>query len=192
MKRIAIPLIVIGLFVSFPVLAGDALSSNTVRSFINSLKDLEQLGKKYENDPAFEVGSKQSIDQTMQRMQSPFSTMNHAMSGSKAYDDYVSLIKRNGFNSPDQWSQTGNRIYRAMAAVKMEKEMPGDIDQQIVQAQQQMKSSGMSAEQQKMMMEMMAASRQMMQQFREVPQADRDVVKPYIVEFERLGNQLEQ
>jgi len=189
MKRIAIPLLVIGVFVSFPLLADDALTSNTVRSFISSLRDLEQLGKKYENDPAFATESSLSMDQAIQRMQSPFSTVSHAMHGSKAYDEYISLLKRNGFNSPEQWSQTGNRIYRAMAAVQIEKEMPSDMDQQIAQAQQQMKSNGMSAEQQKMMLDMMSASQQMMQQFRDVPQADRDVVKPFIAEFEQLGKE---
>lgn len=189
MKRISIPLLILGMLVSMPLLAGDALTAETVRSFIDSLKDLEQLGKKYENDPAFDTGKNQSVDQVVQQMQSPFTSMNNAMSGSKAYDEYISLLKRNGFNSPEQWGQTGNRIYRAMAAVQMEKEMPKDIDQQMAQAQEQMKASGMSAEQQKMMMDMMAASKQMIQQFRDVPRADRDVVEPYIAEFERLGDE---
>ncbi|WP_455217277.1 hypothetical protein [Kaarinaea lacus] len=187
MKRMLFPLLVIGLCFSLPLFADDTLSSKTVRSFINSLKDIEQLGKKYESDPAFKTEQTQSFDQAMQRMQSPFSTMDKAIKGSNAYDEYVSLIKRNGFSSPEQWSQTGNRIYRAIAAVQMEKEMPKDMDQQMVQAQEQMKNSGMSAEQQQMMMNMMAASQQMMQQFKDVPRADRDVVTPFIAEFEQLG-----
>ena len=189
MKRITIPLLTIGLLLSLPAFAEDALSSKTVRNFISSLKELEQLGKKYQNDPAFKTETNQSVDQVMQRMQSPFSTMNNAIKGSKAYDEYISLLKRNGFESPEQWSRTGNRIYRAMAAVQMEREMPKDIDQQMEQAQQQMKSSGMSAEQQKMMMDMMIGSRRVMKEFQDVPQTEREVVKPYIAEFEELGNQ---
>lgn len=187
MKRITVPLLIISLFFSPLIFAGDELTAKTVRNFIDSLKDLEQLGKKYENDPAFEVESNQSVDQAMQQMQAPFSTMNSAMRGSKAYDEYVKLLKRNGFDSPEQWSRNGNRIYRAMAVVQMEKEIPADMDQQMARAQEQMRNSGMSAEQQQMMMNMMSASQQMMQQFRDVPQADRDVVKPYIAEFEKLG-----
>ncbi|WP_455198087.1 hypothetical protein [Kaarinaea lacus] len=189
MKRMLFPLLIIGLSFSLPLYAGDALSSKTVRSFIDSLKDIEQLGRKYENDPAFKTDENQSFDQAMQQMQSPFSQMNTAIKNSKAYDEFVDAIKRNGFNSPEQWSQTGNRIYRAIAAVQMEKEMPKDMDQQMAQARQQMQSSGMSAEQQKMMMDMMAASRQMMQQFKDVPKADRETVTPFIAEFEQLGEE---
>lgn len=188
MKRISIPLLVFGLFLSLPLFAGDGLTSATVRNFIDSLKDIEQLSKKYENDPVFDSAANQSVDQTMQRIESPFSTMTNSMEGSKIYNEFVIIVKRHGFDSAEQWSLVGNRIYRAMAAIQMDKEMSGDMESQMTQAQEKMKSSGMPAEQQRMMMEMMTASRHVMQQFRNVPQTDREVVKPYIAEFEQLGN----
>lgn len=189
MKRITVPLLLFALFISMPLLASDALTGKTVRDFIDSLKELEQLGNKYESDRTTTSDGNQSIDQTMQMIQSPFSTAASEMIASKFYNEYLGVIKRHGFVSAEQWSQVGNRIYYAIAAVQMEKEMPGNMDQQIAQAQEQMKASGMSAEQQKMMIDMMAASRQAMQQFENVPQADREVVKPYIAEFEQLGDQ---
>lgn len=189
MKRITVPFFLIGLMLCMPLLASDALTSKTVRNFIDSIKGLEQLSKKYEDDKSFASGGGKSMDETMQMIQSPFSTAATEMKASQAYKEYLNVIKRHGFDTPEQWSQVGNRIYYAIAAVQMEREMPGDIDQQMAQAQEQMRASGMSAEQQKMMMDMMAASRQVMQQFKNVPQADRDVVKPFIEEFERLGDE---
>lgn len=189
MIKITIPLLLIGLLLGLPAFADDALTTKTVRSFVDSIKELDQLSKKYEDDKSFIADEDRSMDQAIQMMQSPFSSAINDMKASKFYNEYLGVIKRHGFKTPEQWSQVGNRIYFAMAAVQMERETPGDIDQQMAQAQEQMKSSGMSAEQQKMMMDMMAASRQMIEQFKDVPQADKDAVKPYIEEFERLGEE---
>ena len=120
-------------------------------------------------------------------IQSPFLTATKEIKASKAYNEYLDVIKSQGFSSAEQWGQIGDRIYRAFAAIKLEKDMPSDMDQQMAKAMAQMKSSGISSEQQQMMMDMMSASQQALKQFENVPQADKDAVRPHMKAIEQLN-----
>lgn len=53
MKRIAVFLFFFGWLLSLPLYAEEALTGKTVRQFIDSISNLEQLSKKYGDDQRF-------------------------------------------------------------------------------------------------------------------------------------------
>jgi hypothetical protein len=176
------------LLLAGPALAqtSSALTPDVVEGFIVSLRDLQEVGKKY--DAEGPMNPNMSLDEGMERAAAPFSAAIAQMQGHEAYGEMLAAIERHGFSDVQQWALTGDRIMKAFVANSMEAETP-QMDAQMKQALEQIENSNMSAAQKETMLQMMRSSTQMMSAYTDVPAADKAAVAPFMSTIESLGQQ---
>ena len=129
------------------------------------------------------MGAMGQATNKMERAQVPFSSALGSMQGHQAYNEILGVIRGNGFADADQWALIGDRVMKAYIGLRMEAQQP-EYNAQIQQAMQQIQNSDMSAEQKQMMMQMMQGSSQAMANFQNVPDADKQAVKPHLAAIE--------
>lgn len=164
----------------------EPLTADTVKGFLVSLQDIEEVGNKYEVMELMNPNT--SVDTAMARAAAPFTAVIAQMQGHQAYGEMVAAIERHGFSDIQQWAATGDRVLKAFAANRMAAQMP-QIDEQMKQAVEQIENSGMSAAQKEAMLQMMQSSRQIMGLYDDVSPADKAAVLPFMSEIEALGRQ---
>ncbi len=97
----------------------------------------------------------------------------------------LATVKKHGFSSIEEWANVGDRSVRAYAATKMETEMP-KMDEQMKEARESLKKSGMPPAQQEAMLKMMNAGSEMMKAYEDVSAADKKAIKPFWKDIEGL------
>ena len=178
--------VVASLLIAGPALAQTSgpLTSDLIEGFIVSVRDLQEVGKKYDGEGL--MNPNMSLDEGMERAAAPFSAAIAQIQGHEAYGEMRAVIERHGFSDVQQWALTGDRVMKAFVANKMGAEMP-QMDAQMKQALEQIENSNMSAAQKETMLQMMQSSVQMMGAYADVPEADKAAVAPFMSTLESLG-----
>jgi hypothetical protein len=180
-----------------------SLTQQDVQRFLQSMPDVEKLGEKYgDDDKAKGMGAMTSRDQMrsmgaganmappskelLERAAVPLTSSLAAMRGNDGYEEMVATVKRHGFSSVEEWATIGDRSIRAYAALQMEDQAP-KVEAQMKEMRENLAKSGMPPAQQEAMLQMMNSSAEVMNTFADVPAADKQAVKPFSAQFERMG-----
>ena len=189
MSRFFTFVIVLSVFTFCPAVSAQAappLSPEIIQGFVDSINELQEIGKKYDADKI--VGPAVSGDAATSRTTSPFSAAISGMQGHEAYDEMQATITKYGFADMQSWGAIGDRIMQAYAANSIGAEMP-QMDEQMKQALEQIENSNMPEAQKENMKQMMMSSMQMMNSYASAPEADKKAVLPYMSVIENLGEQ---
>lgn len=164
-------------FAAFPAHA-ETLTDNKVRSFISSLEALQGMEDKYEDLPADLSDDESDFD--MGAMSRIFSSSVGKMKGHDMYDDLKAVVQQHGFSSPEQWGETGDRIFNAWSAVEMgQQSVP--MNQEMARAMEEIENNpNMSEAQKQQMREMMGGAMSAMDHLKNVPEADKQAVRPHL------------
>ncbi|MFV1981594.1 MAG: hypothetical protein ACC655_10605 [Rhodothermia bacterium] len=172
---------------SFPAAAqddvdlGPPLTKARAESFVALLRDIIEIGKKYEGEdvPAL-LGDVTSGD---------FDGAIAAMSNHPAYREIVAAVEKRGFDRPEEWAQTSSRFFSAYSALKLEEEGT-DISVEMKRAIGQIqKNTTLTDEQKEQMIEMMKAQQQAFEDFEgDASDSDKAAVKAVMEEFEKLNS----
>lgn len=156
----------------------DTLTDNTVRSFINSLEAMQGMENQYDDLP--DELATQEGDFGMDEMSRIFSSSVENMKGHEVYDDLAEVVRDHGFSSPEQWGETGDRIFRAWSAIEMGQQS-GQMNQEMAEAMEQINNNpNMSEAQKQQMREMMGGAQSMMDHASTAPEADKQAVRPHL------------
>lgn len=155
----------------------EALTDQTVRSFINSLEALQGMEDDFDElteDLADEEGGAEMPD--MSRI---FSASVERMKGHDMYNRLEDVVQQHGFSSAQQWSETGDRIFHAWSALEMG-EQSGQMNQEMAKAMKEIDNNpNMSEAQKQQMREMMGGAMSAYEQAANAPEADKRAVEPH-------------
>lgn len=155
------------------------LSDRTITSFISSLEELNQMADEFDALD-MELDAEADNDIVMPDFENMISTGLKDIKGHPEYNKLATIIKRHGFNNPDQWAQTGDRIFHAWMALEMSGQSM-DVSQEMKNALAELDSNpDMTPAQKEQMRAMMGGAMSVMQQAVNAPEADINSVKPHI------------
>ncbi len=167
----------------FTASAADTLKGDDIQHFMNAMKPLKKLGKKYD----FEDNEDTSAAQMPEGDFGPMSRSLAQVKDHKAYNEFKSIISKAGFSSPERWAIVGDRVMRAYISLKMLEELtPEKIQELQVSIEAVEKNEYLSAQTKKQLLDSM---KQMIALKGDVPKetkADQDALKPYLAKLERL------
>lgn len=182
------------------------LTAKSIKGFLDSLDDVEKLSEKYgdkekpmkqqkramsaaeaqqQYSSMADIAAMAPTQEQMKRAASPLTSSLPEIRASEGLDEMLATVKKHGFSSIEEWASVGDRSFRAYAATKMEAEMP-KMNQQMQEARESLKASGMSAKQQEAMLKMMSGGSELMQAYEDAPAADKKAIKPFLKDIEAL------
>jgi len=172
-------------FASSSSLMAETLTKSLVSSWLESQPKVEAFGDKHD-------GELSQYNANMKDQASPAMAYKQGIIGLKAsnlYSEFDDIVDDFGFSSPEQWADVGGQIMNAFMALEMEAQGP-----EMAQAMQQMQSMMQSADmknlppaQREMMMQSMKQGMNMYQSSQDVPQHDKDVVRPFLPKLRAMG-----
>lgn len=152
----------------------EALTDQTIRSFISSLEALQGMEDDYD-----ELATEEN-DGEMPDMSRIFSSSVEEMKGRDMYNELEDVVQQHGFSSPEQWGEIGDRIFHAWGALEMGKQS-GDMNQEMARAMEEIDNNPhMSEAQKQQMREMMGGAMSAVEQAANAPEADKQAVRPHI------------
>lgn len=155
-----------------------SLTDDKVRSFISSLEALQGMEEEYDDLPDDLATSEDEIG--MDDMSSLFSRSVEQMKGHEMYNKLEDVVQQHGFSGPEQWGETGDRIFRAWTALEMGKQ-GGGMSQEMARAMEEIDNNpNMSEAQKQQMREMMGGAKSAMDQAASAPEADKQAVRPHM------------
>lgn len=160
---------------------GETLTDQKVRSFINTLQALHGMEDNYDDMP--EGLDTDESEPGMENMSSIFSSSVEKMKGHRMYDDLKKAVQQHGFSSPEQWGETGDRIFRAWSALEMGQmdQQPSQMNQEMARAMEQIENNpNMSEAQKQQMRNMMGGAKSAMENAANAPEADKQAVRPHL------------
>jgi hypothetical protein len=164
-------------FAGFPAHA-ETLTDQKVRSFISSLEAIQGMEDDYEDLPDDLAGEDSTVE--MEDMSRMFSASIEKMKGHRIYNDLKGRIQQHGFSSPEQWGETGDRIFNAWGALQMGQQS-GQMNQGMARAMEEMENNpNMSEAQKQQMREMMGGAMSAMDHLKNVSEADKRAVRPHM------------
>ena len=166
---------------TFTAHATDFNAAN-VSKFIQTLSAMQIVSDKYGEPTQF---SDMSIQERLGSIEAPFSTAIESIQDYQGYDEMQDVIRTNGFDGTAQWALFGDRAMRAYAALKMAGQKP-QLDAHMATAMKELEGSGMSDAQKKMIQEMMQSAGTIVNSFQNVPDGDKDAVRPHLSTLENL------
>ncbi|MGK0261366.1 MAG: hypothetical protein ACI96M_004826 [Candidatus Azotimanducaceae bacterium] len=166
---------------TFTAHATDFNSAN-VGKFIQTLSTMQTLSDKY-GEPSHI--SDMSIQERLGNIDAPFSSAVESIEGYQGYNEMADVIRTQGFGDTTEWALFGDRVMRAFAALKMSGQEP-QLDAHMAKAMKELEGSGMSDAQKKMIQEMMQSAGKVVNSFQNVPDADKDAVRPHLSALENL------
>ncbi len=162
---------------TFPAHA-DTLTDQKVRSFISSLEALQGMEDQYEDLP--DDLAEEESDFEMEEISRIFSSSVEKMKGHDIYNDLKGVVQQHGFSSPEQWGETGDRIFNAWSALEMGQQS-GQMNQEMAKALEEMENNPNMGEAQKQQMrEIMGGAMSAMDHVKNVPEADKRAVRPHM------------
>lgn len=143
-------------------------SMTAVRQWADSQDDLDKL-----EDMEMEPGT--------DAMTSPFSAAVTHMETHGRVGELESIVRDHGFDGMDEWGRVGDRVVRAFMAVEIEREHP-EARAELEEARREIEDNPDIPEAQKeQLLEMLEASAgAMMSMIEEVPEADREALRPHL------------
>jgi hypothetical protein len=156
----------------------ETLTDDKIRSFISSLEALQGMEDEYDDLPdglAPEEG-----DTGIPDMSRIFSSSVEQMKGHDMYNQLSDVVQQHGFSNPQQWGETGDRIFHAWSALEMGQQS-GQINQEMAKAMEEINNNpNMSAAQKQQMRKMMGGAMSVMDNAASAPEADKRAVKPHM------------
>lgn len=155
----------------------EPLTRSKIQGFIDSIAAIEAEVPELEelDDEMMEQGDPQMPD--FDRL---VSSSIEKMRGNDAYDRIEDLVEEYGFDSIEDWSRTGDRVYRAWMAIEMEQQNPA-AQQQMDQALAELENDPrLSAEQKAQMRAMMEGAMGAMRSASTAPAEDIAAVRPHL------------
>lgn len=184
-EKVILSTVVKGWFVLVLLFAGWAhaeqpLNETVINNWLNSLDALEAWSKKHEE--AFSKLEDNDQDNGL----SP-EAMIAELKAAGLYSDAESLLRKNGFKSPEAWADVQVRIMKAAMSLQMEAEAQNtDIQAEI----DKIKSNpDIPAEYKEQMIALMTSSQQMLKSLSNASAEDKAAVKPHL---EKILMRLEQ
>lgn len=163
---------------------GLPLTEDQVKGFLSSLPEIRQIGKKYEGE--LKGQAILSFKEAMKNQRNPFSAIMESMQGHQAYDQFLEVMKRNGFDNHETWSDVGNRVIHAYAALKMEARH-AKVKAEMELARRKIESDAhMSSDKKQMMLDMLQASSSIVDSFL-ASASDKAAVKPYMEQIRNIA-----
>lgn len=155
----------------------EALTDQTIRSFISSLEALQGMEDEFEeltDDLGAEEGTAEMPD--MSRI---FSSSVEKIKGHDMHDRLEDVVQQHGFSGTEQWGKTGDRIFHAWSALEMG-EQSGQMNQEMARAMAEIDNNpNMSEAQKQQMREMMGGAMSVFEQAANAPEADKRAVQPH-------------
>ncbi len=168
------------------VLAGSgtalAMTDEKVRNFIDSFEEIQELAQEY--DDLDELSAEADDPENMGMHSRPFS---HALESSRGHEFYPkveSLVKGYGFSGAQDWGETGDQVFQAYFALKMQEE--DDMQAEMQQALQEIESSPLPEEQKTRMKEMIKQQIASVQSFSDVSQSHLEIVRAHKSELDQV------
>jgi len=168
--------------------ADTALSENDIRHFMNAMKPLQELGKKYD------FVDNNHLPMATLDMNS-FSPMSHSLEkvkNHKAFDEFSSIIQGAGFSSVEQWANIGDRIIRAYLSLRIVAEMTPEKIQEIQKSLAEVKQNNyLSPEVKKQLLNSLKRSITLEKNMSNGDKADQKSLKAHLVELEQYFEETE-
>lgn len=169
-----------------PVVRAEPLQQLSVEAYVNSLEPVRQLSERMQAE-----GRRDFLQQeVLPKSGEPFDPHQRGVKllQRDSIDDYRELgrvVQQHGFTSAESWARVGDRVVLAYGAIKAEAESP-----EILQMAAQMEAMDPQ-----MLQLLPPDARQQMDQalaiaraIAAVPQADRELVRPYVGQLDHLFN----
>ncbi|PAU81104.1 hypothetical protein CK501_05955 [Halovibrio salipaludis] len=168
------------LLVALPAMA-QPLSDDRIERFLASLEDLESLGEQVENTDMFGDMGQEIQEQAMRKGEfRPMRMMVEKMRDHEMHDEFAAAVSDHGFQRPEDWADTGDRIMRAMAAMELKKHNRGDMQAEMGAMMEQMENNpNISEQQRKRMRQQMEQAMAGMKAMADAPEEDIEAVRPY-------------
>lgn len=161
---------------ALPAQARD-LSEQTIRAFIDTLTEAEDLAPEFEA-----LADEMTADSRaeMPDFSHIFSDMISRVEGSPVYNRLEDIAQEQGFSDLEEWGNTGDRIYQAWMAIELEQEDPR-ARREMQSAMTEIENSPHMTEAQKAQMKaMMENALKAMDSARDAPAKDVEAVRPHI------------
>ncbi len=176
MPRFKLAIAALLLLITPSAFAEQPLTSSLIQQWLNSIDSIQQWAEQQEG-----------LDDNMSDLPSDeaFSveSMIAQLKGANLYGEAKSIMRDNGFDSPEQWADIQMRIVKAMVALEMEKENVNiDIQAQIDQINS---NPSIPDDQKEMMINMMQSSMKMMESMSNASEADKSAIKPYLSQIKQ-------
>ena len=168
----------------FSTVSAQALTDDEVLRFIASFQEMRTVAEQYQDSDQLVPGPASS-DEARQRVESPFTSSLADMRKTDGFSDMLRVMKKHGFASEKNWAAIGDRVIRAYAAVRMDEQAP-QLNKEMAEALKQLEESTMPEAQKEMMREMMRTSNQFLEVYADVPEADKNAVRPHIAALEAV------
>lgn len=151
------------------------LTEDQVERFIESMAEVRTWA-----DDADEL-AEMEIDPGAEGITKPFSSALQHMQAQGGLSGLETIVHDHGFESIDQWGRVGDRVVRAFMALEIEREHP-DAKAELQEARREIEANPDIPEAQKeqllQMLEQTAGA--MMAMVEDVPEADRDALRPHM------------
>lgn len=158
--------------------SAEALSDSQIQNFIASLVELNAMEDEF-------ADLKLEMDREQDRQEMPdfehlISESITKMEAHPEFDTFKDVIDDHGFDSPAEWGETGDRIFRAWMAIEMERQGAA-MNQDMAQAMAEIDSNPhMTQAQKDQMKAMMGGAMSAMEQARNAPPADVQALRPHL------------
>lgn len=163
--------------------AAEALTSDRVQSFLASLSAAQALEPELEAIQDEMEAESMAADAPAPDFSRIFSNTVRNMQGQPVYDRLEDIVQDHGFGDLQQWSQTGDRIFRAWMAIEMQEQAP-QAQKEIADAMAEIENSPHMNETQKAQMRaMMEGALGAMKSASKAPPADLEAIRPHLDEL---------
>lgn len=163
--------------------AAPLLSADNIQDFMNAMRPLQELGKKYN------IGDKEELPPASNDF-TDFAPMSRALDDVKdneAYDEFEAIILKAGFSSSEQWASVGDRIMRAYTATNIIREMTPEKKQKMLKSIEEVKKNAyLSSEIKQQLLKSLTQSITMSENLTKETKKDQDALKPYLTKLKRL------
>jgi len=163
--------------------SAEALTSDRVQSFLASLSAAQALEPELEAIQDEMEAEAMAADAPAPDFSQIFSNTVRNMKGQPVYNRLEDIVQDHGFSDLQQWSRTGDRIFRAWMAIEMQEQAP-QAQREIADALAEIENSPHMTETQKAQMRaMMEGAMGAMESAKNAPPADLEAIRPHLDEL---------
>lgn len=176
-------LLSMGLLVASQSVFADNLTDKQVTQWMKAWPQLQTWGEKHEKE--FEQFDKTLNDGDSAKVGEWFTNIASTLKASGHYDEYGSILKKNGFSSVEEWAGISNRIVDAVVSASIKQQNPAMMAQ-MKASMEQLNAANLPPEQKQMMMQMMQQSQAMFKTIDDVPPADVSLISKHLPALTQL------
>lgn len=163
--------------------SAEALTSDRVQAFLASLSAAQALEPELEAIQDEMEAESMDADTAAPDFSQIFSNTVHNMRGQPVYQRLEGIVQEHGFSDLQQWSRTGDRIFRAWMAIEMQEQEP-QAQREIAAAMAEIDNSPHMTDAEKAQMRaMMGGALSAMESAGSAPQEDLDAIRPHLDEL---------